>query len=154
MAELNTILYMDKLKNPKWQKKRLEILQRDEWRCRLCGDAETTLHIHHLEYSGQPWQAHNDKLITICEDCHYVIEDQKINLINDPHASILKIKSEGVTTLFLVSELGLSIYKKIVSVNKYICCGISHESLSKTIQQIINYWLQTDNQHLLIDKNI
>jgi hypothetical protein len=147
-------VYSDKLKSPLWQRKRLEVMQRYCFKCRLCGDTETSLHIHHLEYSGEPWQVDNDKLITICEDCHYVIEDQKINLINDPHAGIIKIKSEGVTTLFLVSDLGLSIYKKIVSVNKYFCLGISHKAFSKTIHQIINYWLQTDNQHLLIDKKI
>ncbi len=28
--------YAEQLKDPRWQKRRLEILQRDEWRC-LCG---------------------------------------------------------------------------------------------------------------------
>lgn len=65
--------YSEKLKHPKWQKKRLEILQRDNFTCRHCGDTETTLHVHHEKYTGKnPWDADNDDLITICLDCHEV----------------------------------------------------------------------------------
>lgn len=42
--------YSDKLKSPKWQKKRLEIMRRDKFRCRLCKDEETQLSVHHKEY--------------------------------------------------------------------------------------------------------
>jgi 5-methylcytosine-specific restriction endonuclease McrA len=34
--------YGDKLKDPRWQKRRLEIFKRDEWTCQQCGDTETT----------------------------------------------------------------------------------------------------------------
>ena len=30
--------YSEKLKDPRWQKKRLEILERDNFRCQYCGD--------------------------------------------------------------------------------------------------------------------
>jgi hypothetical protein len=66
--------YSQKLKDPRWQKKRLEILNRDEWKCRYCGDKKTTLAVHHLEYLGEPWEAPEDKLITLCEDCHHLAE--------------------------------------------------------------------------------
>jgi len=62
--------YSQKLRSPKWQKKRLEILQRDQFKCCLCGDEETELHVHHLKYTGEPWEAPNDKLQTLCADCH------------------------------------------------------------------------------------
>lgn len=65
--------YAEKLKDPRWQKKRLDIMSRDEFKCQYCGDVETTLHIHHLAYTGNPWDASNDDLITACEHCHYVI---------------------------------------------------------------------------------
>jgi len=42
--------YQEKLKDPRWQKKRLEILQRDGWKCKWCGEEKQTLHIHHLKY--------------------------------------------------------------------------------------------------------
>lgn len=67
------------LKNPKWQRKRLEILNRDDFTCKLCGDKETELHIHHIEYSfgANPWEYENDKLITYCKHCHAIVEDLK-----------------------------------------------------------------------------
>ena len=43
-----TKTYSQKLRDPKWQKKRLEVLQRDEFCCQLCNDKETELHIHHI----------------------------------------------------------------------------------------------------------
>jgi len=58
--------YKEKLKNPKWQKKRLEILQRDEFKCRNCNSEDKTLHIHHLDYDKcDPWQYENRLLITL-----------------------------------------------------------------------------------------
>lgn len=64
--------YLEKLKNPRWQKKRLEILQRDEFTCQKCGDKETTLNIHHKSYKlgNDPWDYPDDNLITLCEHCH------------------------------------------------------------------------------------
>lgn len=55
-----------------WQRKRLEVLDRDEFRCRWCGDATSTLHVHHVEYEAgkEPWDYVNELLITLCEHCH------------------------------------------------------------------------------------
>ncbi len=67
-----TSKYSEKLKNPNWQKKRLEILNRDDWTCQLCKDKENTLHVHHKYYERRrsPWEYPNTALITLCEDCH------------------------------------------------------------------------------------
>lgn len=64
--------YSKKFKDPRWQKKRLEILNRDDWQCSLCNDEKETLHIHHLYYkkNKNPWDYPNDALITLCESCH------------------------------------------------------------------------------------
>lgn len=63
--------YLKKLKHPKWQKKRLEILNRDNWTCVECGATELTLHVHHLKYKGaDPWDTPSKYLETLCEDCH------------------------------------------------------------------------------------
>lgn len=64
--------YSQILKNPKWQKKRLEILQRDDFTCQKCFDTETTLHVHHCYYrtGKKPWEYENTSLVTLCEDCH------------------------------------------------------------------------------------
>lgn len=62
--------YLEKLKSPKWQKKRLEILQRDNFTCQLCSDTETELQVHHLKYTGEPYEAPNNDLQTLCKHCH------------------------------------------------------------------------------------
>ena len=72
-------VYSDKLKSPKWQKKRLQILNRDRFTCKLCKDTETTLHVHHKYYvdNCEPWEYPNTALVTLCEHCHKEIEDCK-----------------------------------------------------------------------------
>lgn len=64
--------YAEKLKDPRWQKKRLQILERDNWKCRACGTTEKTLHVHHIFYmqDTEPWDVHDGLLITFCKDCH------------------------------------------------------------------------------------
>jgi hypothetical protein len=64
--------YVEKLKDPRWQKKRLEVLQRDEWSCTMCGDKESTLHVHHNRYvkGRDPWEYPASELRTLCVSCH------------------------------------------------------------------------------------
>lgn len=70
--------YSEKLRDPRWQKKRLEILSRDEWTCQGCGDDKSTLHVHHRWYEtgNEPWDYSNAALVTLCEECH---ETEEIN---------------------------------------------------------------------------
>jgi hypothetical protein len=68
-----TKTYAEKLKDPRWQKKRLEILSRDEFSCQKCYDTENTLHVHHKRYNNEykdPWEYPNELLVTLCESCH------------------------------------------------------------------------------------
>ena len=64
--------YSELLRDPRWQKKRLEVLQRDSFRCTDCGDETSTLHVHHLLYkqNKMPWEYLNCDLTTLCENCH------------------------------------------------------------------------------------
>ena len=64
--------YAEKLKDPRWQKKRLKILERDEFTCTQCGDKKRTLHVHHLFYlkDQNPWEYDDKSLLTICDRCH------------------------------------------------------------------------------------
>lgn len=63
--------YAQKLKDPRWQRKRLEVLQRDDYHCVICGDGESTLHVHHLVYlEDDPWDSDERHLVTLCESCH------------------------------------------------------------------------------------
>lgn len=71
--------YSELLKDPKWQRKRLEILQRDEFTCQYCQSSEKTLHVHHHYYIKErdPWEYHESALITLCEECHSAEERAK-----------------------------------------------------------------------------
>lgn len=71
--------YSEKLKDPRWQKRRLEVLQRDNFTCQLCGDAETELHVHHQSYvkGCQPWEYDLPNFTTYCKHCHAAAEALK-----------------------------------------------------------------------------
>lgn len=60
------------LSDPRWQRKRLEILGRDNWTCRKCEAKGVNLHVHHTYYDLRvsPWQYPDHTLITLCVDCH------------------------------------------------------------------------------------
>lgn len=64
--------YSDKLKDPRWQRKRLEILNRDGFKCLACGAKNKQLHVHHCYYvSGRdPWEYGQRALKTLCSECH------------------------------------------------------------------------------------
>jgi 5-methylcytosine-specific restriction endonuclease McrA len=63
--------HKEQLKDPRWQRKRLEIMGRDKFACRSCYDHESTLKVHHIEYNGKYlWDAFDDDMITLCQDCH------------------------------------------------------------------------------------
>lgn len=64
--------YSKKLLNPKWQRKRLEILSRSDFHCDECGDGENALHVHHKHYikGREPWEYEDHELMALCEKCH------------------------------------------------------------------------------------
>lgn len=69
--------YSDKLKDPRWQKKRLEILNRDGFACLACDDEKSTLHVHHCYYVSkrEPWDYPNESLLTFCAKCHKDVDE-------------------------------------------------------------------------------
>ena len=77
MSKIKT--YSEKLKDPRWQKKRLEILNRDKFRCKRCYDETSTLNVHHLryEYNKEPWEYDDECLTTLCDECHQYEHDHK-----------------------------------------------------------------------------
>jgi hypothetical protein len=89
--------YFEKLKDPRWQKLRLEIMQRDGFACVNCGDKDSTLHVHHKFYrkGAAPWEYLDDALETLCEACHQNITDaleeiqESLGLLNHSQISNL-----------------------------------------------------------------
>lgn len=64
--------FINLYKHPAWQRKRLEILKRDDFSCQNCGTKNQTLHVHHkyYEHGKLPWDYPLSALITLCEICH------------------------------------------------------------------------------------
>jgi len=63
--------YLDKLKDPRWQRKRLEVMQRDNFTCFDTGIKDEPLNVHHCHYSkGGPWETPTELLMTLTEDAH------------------------------------------------------------------------------------
>lgn len=106
----NIMKYSEKLKSPKWQRKRLEILNRDNFTCLLCGDTETELQIHHLKYTGyNPEDAPNEDLETLCKDCHSIktlYNDSKLIKSYKKNDVLLAINSENSIIVFYKMESG------------------------------------------------
>ena len=92
--------YSEKLKDPRWQKKRLEVFERDGWTCRKCKDKETMLCVHHLRYihGKEPWDYPLENFLTLCQSCH----DFEYEVRKDYESDLLEmIKEKG----FLADEV-------------------------------------------------
>lgn len=89
--------YYEKLRDPKWQRKRLEIMQRAGFSCEWCGDGAKTLHIHHGYYAKghEPWDYGEDTLYCLCEVCHEKAEVNK----HDIHIEIARVHPRDLREL-------------------------------------------------------
>ena len=84
-------------RDSRWQKLRLQIMERDEWKCRGCskgvGDG-VTLNVHHSYYDAgsAPWEYPQETLVTFCEKCHTERHEiQKLILTAMSKTSILGV---------------------------------------------------------------
>lgn len=73
------ISYYEKLKDPRWQKKRLRVLDLADWKCEGCGANDKTLTVHHGYYrkGAEPWDYPDNTLWSLCEDCHVLAEENR-----------------------------------------------------------------------------
>ena len=63
------------LDSERWEQLREDVLLRDRYTCRDCGNRIRELHIHHLRYHGWPWYAlrlpeWKRDLVALCRECH------------------------------------------------------------------------------------
>jgi hypothetical protein len=129
--------YSEKLKDPRWQKKRLEIMQRDEFKCQICFHDDRTLHIHHYFYENykEPWDYDNDTLITLCETCHSR-EKEARTTAESRLLDILKKRKFNAVDLFLLSDgfevINSKMINKIFSILVLAVCKSNQHKLFKT----------------------
>jgi len=64
--------YSKLLRDPRWQKKRLEIMQKHGFACRECGCTDRELHVHHCYYTKgkKPWEYEDSCYVVLCNEHH------------------------------------------------------------------------------------
>lgn len=79
--------YSEKLRDPRWQRKRLQVFQRDGFCCVFCGAADSELQVHHKVYrrGAQPWEYDDGDLVTLCRDCHDQVTSMKSEIGAELH---------------------------------------------------------------------
>lgn len=73
------LTYEEQLIQPEWTEKKNTILERDNHRCRLCGNCMNLLEVHHIKYiyGSMAWEYPNAMLITLCYECHKKVHGRK-----------------------------------------------------------------------------
>lgn len=85
--------YAEKLKDQRWQKKRLELLEAAEWKCQndCCRNEKDkpTLHVHHKLYlrKTDPWDYEDWAYQVLCDECH----ETEQRLMETAHSMLAKI---------------------------------------------------------------
>ncbi len=69
LAQMRAMPYKIYLKTQHWQHFRQEALKYYQHKCRLCGDKEKMLDVHHCDYSNIGCETFND-VVVLCNDCH------------------------------------------------------------------------------------
>lgn len=74
--------YSEKLRDPRWQKKRLEVLEAANWTCEECGCKTKELHVHHIWYQQgkAPWEYPVEALAVLCATCHIKVAEAQLRL--------------------------------------------------------------------------
>ena len=76
--------YQDQIKSPKWQKKRLQVLESSKFKCDECQNTEKQLHVHHTHYrkGAKIWEYDNIELRCLCDTCHSLTHSIQNEILN------------------------------------------------------------------------
>jgi hypothetical protein len=116
--------YSEKLKDPRWQKKRLEVMKRDDFKCKLCNDETTTLQIQVNDNTILKFIYHNDGtektqnniLFAILEDrverfdiaCKVTTSQNEIDILWELHEQAMKNKTIHYPYIYCIIECTLN----------------------------------------------
>jgi hypothetical protein len=100
--------YYEKLKDPRWQKKRLEVMEREGFACQQCHSIDKTLNVHHGFYASgyEPWEYPSKSLHCLCEECHEMRQSRE----HDVHLEISKLTFSELDSLMCDVMLFISEY--------------------------------------------
>lgn len=132
-------IYAERLKDPRWQRKRLEILSRDQFRCRKCGATDKTLHVHHLRYHAwfNPWDEDNGFLMTLCSDCHKQERQADVD-IGDSVGGVYKATELFIDELTLIGATNVDFSAMAIDVGALSACYKEKHEAIKYLRRVIN----------------
>src|SRR5437016_1991470 len=89
--------YSEHRRHPKWQKKRLKIVEAAGFKCQECGADDVILNVHHSYYKNgrAVWDYPDESLKCLCENCHKKIQE----IQNRLHQQINKLNYNGLLRL-------------------------------------------------------
>ena len=82
-------------------KKRMDVIKRDKFKCKVCGRrpdnyVDIELHVHHIRPFGDRGFTHEDNLITLCDTCHKGLDPHYewtlYDLLNDDIDKDVKVR--------------------------------------------------------------
>lgn len=92
--------YSEKLKDPRWQRRRLEIFTRDQWTCLCCGSKDKPLSVHHLVYRKlEPWDYPEHLYQTLCEDCHEIRQELTDKIVDGIRIALKDVPTRRLETV-------------------------------------------------------
>lgn len=132
--------YSEKLRDPRWQKKRLEIMNRDCFKCIYCQDSESPLTVHHIYYiSGrEPWGYPDSAYLTLCEKHHGQIHAYEVS-----NSVKLWEATAGFEIAYFSKYLNKTFFGDRLR-DSGVLIGISPEDLLKIISDSLEHGLIND----------
>lgn len=108
--------YSEKLTDPRWQKRRLKVLEYAHWRCQICGAKDKTLHCHHSYYTKgkEPWQYPDGAIIAVCDPCHQKIHAKPAPPVVAPEPVWAKPEWENLPVPKIAAENRFAAMKKML----------------------------------------
>lgn len=145
-SKTKTLTYSEKLRDPRWQKMRLKIMERDQFACQNCFSKTQTLNVHHKKYAHgrDPWEYPTESLVTLCESCHQgehkIVKAQE----NKPFRNPPKLGSDimGWRTRRPVMLLQLDRLKEMVATLD--ASSIDPEKIRKVVEIVTQMELERD----------
>jgi len=130
--------YSAQLRDRRWQRKRLKILERDSWRCqnpkcaRPDDDAVFLVVHHHVYRTGKmAWEYADADLITFCDRCHSILHRK------DHESPARFMEGEFYSWKELSSLMGFTPTPYLTNAKGKIVCGTFRKDLNPDAPGIV-----------------
>lgn len=136
--------YWEKLQDPRWQKKRLEVMQEAGFECSRCGSTENTLNVHHKEYlkGHEPWEYDLEQLVCLCKDCHELMHDSNYALRYVISNLPIDFSYDSIDVVFIIGGAIRLPYEKLLKLTESEDCSYfkSRYMAGENLHELICYF--------------